>query len=85
VEWLARVSEEENGVDGEEDSRELAGAGKEVSSGESVGRVARGDSGRPVGLGCVDDCILGLCVEVELTKLGGCRTGEVLKTVVAQV
>jgi hypothetical protein len=26
-----------------------------------------------------------LCVEVELTKLGGCRTGEVLKTVVAQV
>jgi hypothetical protein len=33
----------------------------------------------------VDDGILGLCVEVELTKLGGCRTGEVLKTVVAQV
>lgn len=66
--WLARVSEEEEDVDEDDDGRELFGAGKEVSSGESEGRVARGDWGRPVGLGCVDDCILGLCVEVELTK-----------------
>ena len=41
--WLARVSEEEEGVDEDEDGRELFGAGKEVSSGESEGRVARGD------------------------------------------
>lgn len=43
VGWLARVSDEEDGVDEDEDGRELVGAGKEVSSGESEGRVARGD------------------------------------------
>ena len=76
--WLARVSEEEEGVDGEEVGW------KDVSSGESEGRVARGDWGRPVGLGCVDDCIFGVVFgsrvdEVELTKLGGCGTSEVFR------
>jgi hypothetical protein len=55
VDWLARVSEEEDGVDEDEDGRELFGAGKDVSSAESVGWVARGDCGRPAGLGSVDD------------------------------
>jgi hypothetical protein len=59
VDWLARVSEEEDGVDEDEDGREVSGNGKAVSSGESVGRVARGDCGRPTGLGCVNDCIFG--------------------------
>lgn len=55
----ASVSEDEDGVD-------ASCAGKDVASGESMGRVARGDLGRPKGLDCVNDDILSMFRSVQI-------------------